>query len=148
MNRAIGLGILLAYGCASAPTTATREPKDWRAAAIRKVMVACVQGDQETNRRAEAHVAPILRRQGLDAMPSQELFSAGSEYSPKAVVEQMRRAQVDGIMELTYSGEIPSEGLPRGARFKYHAVKNFDPRLSARRASIDAALSALLAGTK
>jgi len=54
---------------------------DWRTANIHKVVVVCLQRDQETNRRIASRIVPILRRQGFEAMAGQDIFSAASAYS-------------------------------------------------------------------
>lgn len=115
-------------------------------AAIHKVIVVCLQGDQESNRRVESSVVPRLKRQGLDATASGSAFTAIAILSPQALLGQMKKSRADGIMLVTYSGEIPNEGSPKGIRFKYYSIKGASPKLSSKKAPLDEALRGLLQG--
>lgn len=131
-------------GCA--PKAEKPHTNNWRRANIHKVLVVCVQKDPETSRRAESHVAPILRRQGFDAVTGETLFARTSKHSPDDFLDRMRLQGVDGIMEFTFSGDIPREGLPRGIRFKFHSAKNLPRKLSDRGEPFHSALLSLMAG--
>lgn len=138
-------GFLLssALGCASRGTAPSVQ--NWHQANVHKILVACLKCSPDKAPRAEAYVAPLLRRQGFQASLSGDLLGT-SEYSPEELVERMRQAQVDGIMEFEFAGEIPREGLPQGLRYRFHSVDGMPPGLSDRRTSVHAALRALIAG--
>ena len=129
-------------GCAHTKTQSAGI--DWRTANIHKVVVACVQGDRKTNRHIESEMLPKLRHQGFGAVAAQDLFPTTSEYSSKNLIDLMRRAQIDGIMEITYSGELSADGLPRQIKFKFHSIKNLTEESSDSRRPLDSALTILM----
>lgn len=133
---------LYTSGCAHAKTKSVG--RTWRITNIHKVVVICAQGDGAANRRVESSMVPKLRHQGFDAVAAQDFFPTASQYSPKNLMDLMHRAQVDGIMEIIYSGTIPANGLPRRIRFKYHSIKGPAAELPDRTGSLDPALAALL----
>ena len=133
-------------GCASPRTTLVK--RDWRSANIHKVIVACVQGDDPSNRRIESHLVPKLRHQGFDAIAITDLFPAAAKYSPQELMATMQRSGVDGIMEAVYSGESPKDGVPRRIAYKYHPIKGRSEKISDRRRSLDSALTALIGPDK
>lgn len=113
---------------------------------IRKVIVVCLQGEQESNRRVENAIVPRLMRQGLDATASGAVFSGGKGFSPEALLAQMKKSRMDGIMLVTHSGDVPEEGAPKGIRFKFYSTKGAAPKLSDKRTGLDEALRGLLRG--
>lgn len=121
--------------------------KDWRPANIHKVVIVCVQGNQQENRRIESNMVPKFQRQGFDPIAIQDLFPSASAHSPKEMLEQMQQAQIDGIMEITHSGVNPADGQPRQVKFKYHAIKGRTVKLTDRPAPLDAAIIELIGGT-
>jgi hypothetical protein len=132
--------------CLSACAPGRGSRTDWGALNFHNVVIVCLQANPSVNRRVESQMVPLLLHQGLAAVGSQDLFPAVSKYSPKGLMDQMRRARVDGIMELQYSGEIPAQGLPQGIRFKYHSIKGQSAKLSDRLGTLDEALTALIVG--
>ena len=137
--------LVLVFGISGCAHTATKpDRRGWRAADIHKVVVVCVQRDSKVNRRIESNMVPELKHQGFDAIAAQDLFSAASRYSPKDLMGQLQQAQVDGIMEITYSGDVPMDGESRQIKFKYHSIKGQPANLSDRRRPLDAALIALV----
>jgi hypothetical protein len=137
-----GFAVLCLSGCAS--TGRVLAKKDWRTANIHKVMVVCVQGDDAASRRLESDLAPKLRHQGFDAIPSTDLFPAAAQYSPKGLMAKMQRSGIDGIMEAVYSGEIPKDGVPHRIAYKYHPIKGLSANFSDRPSSLSTALAGLL----
>lgn len=133
-------------GCT--PGNSTSRGKDWRIANIHKVVVVCIQGDQIANRHIESSFVPKFRHQGLDAVAAKDLFPATSEHSPKELMELMQKAKADGIMEISYSGSLLADGLPRQVKFKYHSIKGRTEKLSGRRSPLDSALIELIADTR
>lgn len=138
------MAILWFSGCASTKTHPAAQAS--HTANIHKVLVVCVQGVQEMNRRIESSMLPRLRHQGFDAVTPQDLFPAASRYVPEGLMELIQQAQVDGIMQITYSGVIPVEGMPRQYRFKYYSMKSRPVNLSDHPNTLDAALAELVAG--
>jgi len=92
-----------------------------------------VQGDPEMNRRTEADLAPKLPHQGLEAVPSGKLFPSDHNYSPRELMNRMRRAGIDGVMKAA-----PGQGL------KYYSLKDQTATLSDRSSPYDSAMAALL----
>lgn len=138
------ISALLISGCALGRPKP--HEKDWRVANVHKVVVVCVQGEQQANRSIESSMVSRFRRQGFDAVITQELFPNTAKFSPKEMLDRIRRAQVDGIMEIVYSS-VALDGVPRDLKFKYHSIKGGQAEhLSDRSNSVDAALIELMAG--
>lgn len=97
-----------------------------------------------TNRRIEFDMVPNFKRQGFSAIAAQDLFPGTSEYSPKDLLDRMQRAQVDGIMEIAFSGQAPADRMSREVKFKYHAFKSLTVKFPDRRRPLDSALIALI----
>lgn len=87
---------------------------------------------------------PRLRKQGFEAISTQELFFKNQK-SPKELLRTAQKAHIDGIMEVVYSGKPPLEGPPQGIRFKYYSIKGQPEGSSDRKSSLDAALAELIA---
>ncbi len=149
MIRHYCLTIIISALCASGCVLGEPAPRknDWRAANIHSVVVVCIQGDQQVNRRIETNMVPKLRHQGFNAVAAQDFFPSASTYSPRKLLALMRGARIDGIMEITYPGKAPTEGMPQQFKIKYHSTKSLIASLSNSPRPLDAALLELIAGT-
>jgi hypothetical protein len=132
--------LLCFWGCSTNRPNPLRS--DWHHVNIHKVLVVCVQGNHTENRRLESILLPKLRRQGFDAIGALNLLADTSNISARKIFDAMRRARVDGIMEITYSAV---DGLPRLTKFKYHDFKRRTGKLSNDARSLDDAIIELLA---
>ena len=65
-----------------------------------------------------------LHRHGIEAVGRKKLFAEAPDYSPQDLMIQLKQSDIDGFMELMYSGKTSKEGLPEALQFKFHSLQN------------------------
>lgn len=111
---------------------------------IHRVVVVCLQGPSESNRRIEAAMAPRFQRQGFDARTGGAVFKIASKTSAKGLFETMLKSKMDGVMLINFSGPVLKSGLPKGIRLKYYSLGRFPKKFSEKQLDWEAAMRALL----
>ena len=89
-----------------------------------------------------------LHRHGIEAVGRKKLFAEAPDYSPQDLMIQLKQSDIDGFMELMYSGKTSKEGLPEDLHFKFYSLQNqtIAGFSDIKYPQINDALKALLAG--
>jgi len=119
----------------------------WSLKNVKKVGVVCVQGDPKTNQQLESYMVAKLHDQGIVGLGVHGTFPITSAYSADSVAMLLRKAGYDGLMLLTYKGDINQAISSKMVSFKIYSLTNWKTRsLSKNYGAFNPALIALIVG--
>ncbi len=88
-----------------------------------KTVVVCLQSDAATNRRLETYMVQYLKKDGFQAVGTQDVFTVRPSYAPRGLLSELRSAKVAGIIEVKFWGNITREGVPEHFTLEHRRLK-------------------------
>jgi hypothetical protein len=130
----------------SEPPLVLRSPDGhyWALKNTKKIVVVCLQGDPKTNRRLEEVLAVSLKNQGIEALGAHDFLSGWGAFSAKSIVGGLKKAGVDHVVQLTYSGPLVQEVSPQLMRLTAYTLSDKKKVFSTNYGSLDTALISLI----
>jgi hypothetical protein len=87
-----------------------------------KTAVFCLNGDDETRHRLEAYITGQMKNQGFDAYAGRLQIPSAERYSAEELATLLLKEGFQSVAQVTYSGDVPREGLPVSLNFSLHAI--------------------------
>jgi hypothetical protein len=102
---------------------AFHDPAGYTAAVLQqKTVVVCLQGNQPTNQFLETYMANHLKKDGFQTFGTKEIFKIRKIYTPLMLLDDLNRAGIKGLIEVTFSGKVTKEGVPENYTIHYRSL--------------------------